>query len=65
MPRARSIERPSQADSDERLDLIPNLHRSEDQEEYDSWVRAIEELVGPPATGTEPFPWKTSRCPPA
>lgn len=61
---ARSIKRLSQADFDELLDLVRNLHRANDQEEYDSWIRAIEELLGPRPTGTEPFPLEDEPMPP-
>ena len=61
---ARSIRRLSQADFDELLDLIRHLHRADDPEEYDSWVRAIEELLEPRPTGTEPFPLEDEPMPP-
>ena len=61
---ARSVKRLSQADFDALLDLVRHLHRSEDQEEYDSWVRAIEELLGPRPAGTEPFPLEDEPMPP-
>ena len=62
---ARSVKRLSQADFDEWLDLVRHLHRADDQEEYDSWIRAIEELLGRGRPAPSRFPWKTSRCPPA
>jgi DNA-binding XRE family transcriptional regulator len=61
---ARSVKRLSQADFDEWLDLVRHLHRADDQEEYDSWIRAIEELLAPRPTGTEPFPLEDEPMPP-
>jgi DNA-binding Xre family transcriptional regulator len=52
---ARSIKRLSPADFDELIGLVRHLHQADDREEYDSWVRAIEELLGPRPSGTEPF----------
>ena len=60
---ARSVKRLSQADFNELLDLVRHLHRADDQEEYDSWIRAIEELLGPRSTGTEPFPLEDEPMP--
>jgi hypothetical protein len=61
---ARRLKRLSQADFEELLDLVRHLHRADDQEEYDSWIRAIEELLEPRPTGTEPFPLQDEPMPP-
>ena len=53
---ARSIKQLSPADFDELLGLVRRLREADDQEEYDSWVRAIEELLGPRTAVAEPFP---------
>ncbi|SRR5579885_2987294 len=60
---AQSIKRLSPADFDELLDLVRRLHEADDQEEYDSWIRAIEELLEVQPTGTEPFLLKDEPMP--
>jgi DNA-binding XRE family transcriptional regulator len=60
---AQSIKQLSPADFDELLDLVRRLHQTDDQEEYDSWIRAIEELLEPQPTDTESFPLEEEPMP--
>lgn len=60
---AQSIKRLSPPDFDELLDLVRHLRQADDQEEYDSWVRAIEELLEPQPARAEPFPLEDEPMP--
>jgi DNA-binding XRE family transcriptional regulator len=53
---AAIAKRLSPADFDEFIELVRNLRRADDQEEYDSWIRAIEELLEQGPAVAEPFP---------
>lgn len=53
---AAIAKRLSPADFEEFIELVRRLRQADDQEECDSWVRAIEELLGPQPVGAEPFP---------
>ncbi len=61
---ARRIKQLSSADFAELLDLVQNLRQADDPEEYDSWVRAIEEHLGERKPGANPFPLDDEPMPP-
>jgi DNA-binding XRE family transcriptional regulator len=54
----------SPTDFDEFIELVRHLRQADDQEEYDSWVRAIEELLEQQPTRAEPFPLADEPMPP-
>jgi DNA-binding XRE family transcriptional regulator len=60
---AQSIKRLSPAEINELLDLVRHIHQADDQEEYDSWIRAIAELLGPRTSHSEPFPLEDEGMP--
>jgi DNA-binding XRE family transcriptional regulator len=53
---AAIAKRLSPADFDEFIELVRNLRRADDQEEYDSWIRAIKELLDQQPAAAAPFP---------
>jgi DNA-binding XRE family transcriptional regulator len=58
-----SVKRLSPGDFDELLELCRHLRKADDQEEYDSWGRAIVELLEPRRGEPEPFPLKDEPMP--
>jgi DNA-binding XRE family transcriptional regulator len=54
----------SSADFDEFIELVRRLRKADDQEEYDSWLRAIGELLEQQPVGAEPFPLADEPMPP-
>ncbi len=60
---ARRIKRLSPAEFDELFSLVRELRQADDQEDYDSWIRAIAELLGAQPIRAEPFPLEDEEMP--